>query len=203
MHDTVHYLQCYDISPRVNIQLSRQNAELYNKCLLHLCLPMGENPQIYGACPFLPISEEEWPVHRLSYVCVEWRKDLSAVRTTDYPSNLSKCKTSSNWLTSMLKNTHWWENASFLAEDIVARTVAFPTSPPVLSTTRLSLSVELGLITAIRLSLRKRTTPLRESLLAMVSLATCWEPRTAPPVAPTSRTSNISAYSLEEIINWN
>lgn len=59
MHETVNYLQCHDISLRVNIQLSRQNAELYNKCLLHLYLPMGENPQIYGACPFLSISEEE------------------------------------------------------------------------------------------------------------------------------------------------
>lgn len=61
----------------------------------------------------------------------------------------------------------------FLAGDVVPRTVPLPTRPPALSKTRLSLRVELGLITSIRLSLRKRTTPLGESLLAMVTLATC------------------------------
>lgn len=53
------YLQCYEPSLRVNIQLSRQNAELYNKCLFHLHLPVGENPQLYGARAFLSIPEEE------------------------------------------------------------------------------------------------------------------------------------------------
>lgn len=100
------YLQCYEPSLRVNIQLSRQNAELYNKCLFHLHLPVGENPQLYGARAFLSIPEEERPVHRLSDVCIEWRKDLSAVRATDDPSDLSKGKTSSNQLMSMQKNIH-------------------------------------------------------------------------------------------------
>lgn len=61
---------------------------------------------------------------------------------------------------------------SSLAGDSVPHTVALPTRPPVLSKTRVSLRVELGLITVIRLSLRKRMTPLGESLLAMVTLAT-------------------------------
>lgn len=90
------YLQCYGPSLRINIQLSRQNTELYNKCLLHLHFAMGENPQLYGACTFLSIHEEEGPIHRLSNICVEWRKDLSAVRPTDDPSNLSKGRTSFN-----------------------------------------------------------------------------------------------------------
>lgn len=45
----------------------------------------------------------------------------------------------------------------------------------------------------------KRTRPLGESLLAMVTLAMRSVPTTAPPVAPTSRTSKVSAYSLRMI----
>lgn len=58
------------------------------------------------------------------------------------------------------------------AADVVHRTEALPTRPPALSKTRLSLRVEFGLTTEIRLSLMKRTNPLGESLLAMVTLAT-------------------------------
>lgn len=50
--------------------------------------------------------------------------------------------------------------------------MALPTRPPALSKTRLSFRVEFGLGTVMRLWLRKRTIPLRESLLAMVILAT-------------------------------
>lgn len=64
------------------------------------------------------------------------------------------------------------KNQDLSAEYIVPHTVALPTTPSALSKTRLSLRVELGLTTVIRLSLRKRTTPLGESLLAMVTLAT-------------------------------
>lgn len=78
-------------------------------------------------------------------------------------------------------------------------TVAFPTRPPALSRTRTTLTVESGLLTVMRLSLTKRTRPLGESLLAMVTLATCWGPTTAPPVAPTSSTSKVSASSLGRI----
>lgn len=84
------YLQCYGTSLKINIHLSGQNAELYNKCLFHLHLSMGENPQLYGACTFLSIPEEDGPIRRLFNVCIEWRKDFSAVRATDDPSNLSK-----------------------------------------------------------------------------------------------------------------
>lgn len=78
----------------------------------------------------------------------------------------------------------------------VSHTVEFPTTPPALSRTRCIFIVALGLTTVIRLSLIKRTTPLGESLLAMVTLATRCRPRTAPPDALTSRTSKTSAFSL-------
>lgn len=50
-------------------------------------------------------------------------------------------------------------------------TVALPTNPPALSRCRLNFRVLLGFTKVITLAFRKRTTPLGESLLAMVTLA--------------------------------
>lgn len=102
--------------------------------------------------------------------------------------------------TASERENNVWRRKFFLCFS-VSCTVALPTRPPALSKTSLSLRVELGLTTVIKLSLRKRTTPLGESLLAMVTLTTCREPRTAPPVAPSSRTSNISACSLRKTVS--
>lgn len=88
----IKYLQCYRASLRIYIHVPRKDVKLDNKCLLHLHFTMGENKQLYGTCTFLSIPEEEGPVHRLSNVCIEWRKDLSAVRAKDDPGNLSKGK---------------------------------------------------------------------------------------------------------------
>lgn len=151
---------------RINIQLSGQNAQLYNKRLLHLHLPMGENPQLYRARAFLSIPEEEGPVHWFFNVCIDRRKDLSAVRPTDDPSNLQKGKKKQF---ELIQEKLLEVNCEH--KIIVHRTVALPTRPPALSKTRLSLRVELGLTRVIRLSLRKRTIPLGESLLAMVTQA--------------------------------
>lgn len=92
------------------------------------------------------------------------------------------------------------EVMGFMFMGLFPHTVPLPRRPPDLSKTRMTFRVELGLATLIRLSLRKRTTPLGESLLLMVTLATFRDPRTAPSVAPTSTTSNISARSLGETI---
>lgn len=87
------YLQCYRSSLRVDIHLSRQNAELQNERLLNFHLPVGKNTQLYGARPLLSIAEEEGAIHRFSDVCVESRKGLSAVWAADDPSHLSQSKT--------------------------------------------------------------------------------------------------------------
>lgn len=84
----VKYLQCYGTSLRINIHLSRQNTELYNKCLFHLYFPMRENPQLYGVRAFLSILEKEGPIHRSSNVSIDEGKSVSTVRAKDYPSNL-------------------------------------------------------------------------------------------------------------------
>lgn len=84
----IKYLQGDETSLRVNVQLSRQDAKLYDKSLLHLHLAMGKDPQLYGACAFASIPKKERAVHRLSDVCIEWRKELPAVGAADDPSHL-------------------------------------------------------------------------------------------------------------------
>lgn len=85
---TVRYLEGDESSLRVNVQLSRQDAELYDEGLLHLHLPVRKDPQLYGPRRFLSVPEKEGSVHRLPDVCVEWRQLLPAVGATDAPGHL-------------------------------------------------------------------------------------------------------------------
>lgn len=82
------YLQGDEGGPRVDIQLSRQHAELYDEGLLHLHLPVRKDPQLDGARGFLSVSKKEGPVHRLPDVGVEGRKQLPAVGAADAPGHL-------------------------------------------------------------------------------------------------------------------
>lgn len=79
---------------RINIHVSGKDAELYDKRLLHFHFTMRQNPQLYSPFTCFSIFKKEGPIHRLSNVCVQWGKDLSAVRSQDDPSNLSKEMTS-------------------------------------------------------------------------------------------------------------
>lgn len=86
--DTMTYLQGNESSLRVDVQLSRQDAELHNKGLLHFHLAVRKDPQLYALRHSLSIPEKERAAHRLPDVCVDGGKQLPAVRPADAPGHL-------------------------------------------------------------------------------------------------------------------
>lgn len=86
--DSLQYLQGDGSSLRVDVQLSRQDAELHYEGLLHFHLPVRKDAQLDGLRRSLSVPEEERSAHGLLDVRVERRELLPAVRAADAPRHL-------------------------------------------------------------------------------------------------------------------